>query len=254
MNMEFWTSKVNEWITKHFPREMVPIGLEHRTIFDGAGKDTRQKMSKDEKWAKCTFHVLCKHGVQTHAMVLIQAFLCSMEFSLLCKVPAHLIPPLPYLASLIFQQKYKDATIKHMKVMHFGTSSQNTFDFSNLDKPCHVLEGSPTIQKLLLSIATWNSTTPLFLSVNPAWKSQERGGFVIACTKQHEMEAVEKISSLLAFFKHHFREASLEHFAQEALNQAEMTQWDMEHDHPIIQEEMFLNNIAVEDDDVTETL
>ena len=63
MNIEFWTSKVNEWIAKHFPKETIPIGLEHRAIFDGAGKDARQKMSKDEKWAKHGLHVLCKHGV-----------------------------------------------------------------------------------------------------------------------------------------------------------------------------------------------
>ena len=61
------------------------------------------------------------------------------------------------------------------------------------------------------------------------------------------MEAVEKISSLSAFFKYHFGEASLEHFTQEALNQAEMMQWDMEHDHPITQEEMFLDDIAAEE-------
>ena len=70
-----------------------------------------------------------------------------------------------------------------------------------------------TICTLLLSI-----TAP-FLSVDPAWKSQEQGRFVIAYAKQHKMEAVEKISSLLAFFKHHFGKASLEHFTKEALNQ-----------------------------------
>ena len=134
-----------------------------------------------------------------------------------------------------------------MKVTYFGTGSQTTFDFSNPNKLCHILEGSPMICTLLLSIMAWNSTTPLFLSIDPTWKSQECGGFVIAFAKQHKMEAVEKISSLLAFFKHRFGEASLEYFAQEALNQAEMTQWDMEHDHLITQEEMFLDDIVAEE-------
>ena len=141
MNVEFWTSTVNEWIAKHFPCENIPIGLEHRAIFDGAGKEVKQQMSKDERWAKCCLHVLCKHGVCTHVTALICAFLHSKEFSSLCKVPACLIPPLPYSASLIFWQKYEDATVKHMKVTYFGTSSQTTFDFSNPNKLCHVLEG-----------------------------------------------------------------------------------------------------------------
>ena len=117
-----------------------------------------------------------------------------MEFSSLCKVPVHLIPaPLPYSAILIFWQKYMDVTIKHMKVMHFGTSSQNTFDFNNPDKLCCVLEGGPTIHTLHLSITAQNLTIPLFLSVDPAaWKSQEWGRFVIAYAKQHETGAVEK--------------------------------------------------------------
>ena len=79
-----------------------------------------------------------------------------------------------------------------MKVTYIGTSSQTTFDFSNPDKPCHVLEGSPKICILLLSIMDQSSTTPLFLSIDPAWKSQEQGGFVNAFLKQHKMEAVEK--------------------------------------------------------------
>ena len=89
-------------------------------------------------------------------------------------------------------QKYKDATIKHMKVTYFGTGSQTTFNFSNPDKPCHVLEGSPTICSLLLFITAQNSTTPLFLSISPTWKTQEQGGFVITFTKQHKTEAVKK--------------------------------------------------------------
>ena len=59
MNVEFWASTVNEWIAKHFPRENIPIGLEHRAIFDGAGKEAKQQMLKDERWAKHSLHVLC---------------------------------------------------------------------------------------------------------------------------------------------------------------------------------------------------
>ena len=129
-----------------------------------------QRMKGGQSTASMFF---CKHGVCTHTTALIHAFLHSKEFSSLCKVPAHLIPPLPYSASLIFRQKYKDVTIKHMKVTYFRTGSQTTFDFSNPDKPCCILEGSPMICTLLLSIMAQNSTTPLFLSINPAWKSQE---------------------------------------------------------------------------------
>jgi hypothetical protein len=53
---------------------------------------------------------------------------------------------------------------------------------------------------------------------------------------------------------HCFGENSLEHFTQEAVNQAEQTIWDKEHDRPITMEEQYLEEIAEEDIEWIENL
>ena len=82
----------------------------------------------------------------------------------------------------------------------------------------------------------------------------EQGGFVISYLKRHETEAVKKLSNLSAFFMHCFGVNSLEHFTQEAVNQAEQTIWDKEHDRPITMEEQYLEEIADEDIEWVENL
>jgi hypothetical protein len=165
---------------------------------------------------------------------------------------------LPRGCGSIFQAKYQEATLKHMKVTHFGTASSTTFDFTGLDKKCNLMEGKPTIRSLILGIKAKGTEDPLFLAVNSATKPHEKGGFVITYQKRYEQEAVEKINNLAAYFKHRFGSEALERFTQEAVDTAETTIWDTENDRPITAEEMFLEEIVEEEinwianlDDVT---
>jgi hypothetical protein len=172
-------------------------------------------------------------------MGIIWAFLKSAAFTLICKLPACLIPPLPYAPNFIFRQKYQEAMMKHMKLTHFGTDTHTVFVFTSPNKKCRLLPEAPSIRSLLFSVKARDSTNGLFLLVEMASKPMEQGGFVISYLKLHESEAVEKLSHLLAFFLHHFSENSLEHFTQEVVNQAEQTLWDKEMDRPISMEEQY---------------
>ena len=258
MNVEFWTSYINTWIRVNFqkdPKHPPPvIGLEHRAIYDGLGKEAQKAMSKEERWAKRALHVICKRGEKMQTTGIIRAFLKSAAFTTMCKLPARLIPPLPYSPNFIFRQKYQEATMKHMKLTHFGTDTFTVFAFPSPDKKCGFLKDTPTIRSLLFSVKARDSPNGLFLSVEIAAKPMEQGGFVISYLKRHETEAVEKLSNLLAFFMHRFGENSLEHFTQEAVNQAEQTIWDKEHDRPITMEEQYLEEIADKDIEWVENL
>jgi hypothetical protein len=258
MNVEFWTSYINNWIRVNFqkdPKHPPPvIGLEHRAIYDGLGKEAQKAMSKEERWAKRALHVICKRGEKMQTTGIIRAFLKSAAFTTMCKLPARLIPPLPYSPNFIFRQKYQEATMKHMKLTHFGTDTHTVFAFPSPDKKCGFLKDTPTIRSLLFSVKARDSPNGLFLSVEIAAKPMEQGGFVISYLKRHETEAVEKLSNLSAFFMHRFGENSLEHFTQEAVNQAEQTIWDKEHDRPITMEEQYLEEIAEEDIEWIENL
>jgi hypothetical protein len=141
-----------------------------------------------------------------------------------------------------------------MKLTHFGTDTYTVFAFLSPDKKCRLLSDTPTIRSLLFSVKARNSTNGLFLSLEIASKQMEQGGFVISYLKRHETEAIEKLSNLSAFFWHRFGENSLEHFTQEAVNQAEQTLWDKEMDRPISLEEQYLEEIADEDIEWIENL
>jgi hypothetical protein len=218
-------------------------------IFNRLGKDAQKAVSKkDEQWAKCALHIICKHGEWIQTTAIIQAFLCSAAFTLICKLPAHLIPPLSYAPNYIFfRQKYQEATMKHMKLTHFGTDTYTIFTFSSPDKKCCLHPKSPLICSLLFSFKAKDSPHGLILLVETALKPTEQGGFVISYLKHHKSEAIEKLSNLLAFFLHHFGADSLENFTQDSVNQAEQTIWDKELDRPILIEEQYLEEIAEED-------
>jgi hypothetical protein len=134
-----------------------------------------------------------------------------------------------------------------MKLTHFGMDTHTVFTFSNPDKKCSFLKDSQMIWVLLFSIKAHGSTSGLILLVEIASKPMKQGGYIILYLKQHESEAVEKLSNLSAFFLHHFGSESLEHFSQDAVNQAEQMIWDKEMDRPISLEEQYLEDIAGED-------
>jgi hypothetical protein len=87
-----------------------------------------------------------------------------------------LIPTLPFGHNVIFQAKYQEATLKHMKLTHYGTGNFTTFAFTNPDKPCNFMDGgSATIRSMILKINARDTARPLFLALNPATKPQEKG-------------------------------------------------------------------------------
>jgi hypothetical protein len=90
-----------------------------------------------------------------------------------------LIPPLPFGSNQIFQAKYQEATLKHMKLAHFGTNSLNTFAFTGLDKKTNFLENKPSLRELILGIKARGTDKPLFIAINPATKTHEKGRFMI---------------------------------------------------------------------------
>jgi hypothetical protein len=257
-NVDLLTDIVNRWIDTKVDREPgtppLVVGLEHRAIYDGMSKDAQKKMTKDERWAKRAVHVFCKRGDLARAQASIRAFLKSNCFLNLCHVPSKLIPPLPRGAGPIFLSKYQAATLKHMKLTHFGTATMTTFAFTGLDKRCTFLDGKPTIRSLILSTTARGTSTPLFLAVDPATKGHEKGGFVITYIKKFEVEAVEKISNLAAYFLYRYGQDSLERFKQDAIDQAEQTSWDTDNDRPVTIEERFLDDVATEDIEWMENL
>ena len=257
-DVDFWTGQINAWINNKIPREAgtppVIIGLDFRAIYDGISKEAQKKMSKDERWAKRAVYVICKRGEKARVTGYIRTFLRSSSFRYLCNVPSRLIPPLPFGSNQIFQAKYQEATLKHMKLSHFGTNSLNTFAFTGLDKKTNFLENKPSLRELILGIKARGTDKPLFIAVNPATKSHEKGGYVITYLRKFETEAVEKINNLAAYLKHCYGEEALERFSQEAIDQAEMTQWDTVNDRPITVEEQFLDDIVGKDIDWVENL
>ena len=255
---EYLTAQINGWIKHKIAREAgtppMVIGLDHRAIFDGLSREAQKKMSKDERWAKRAVHVICKRGEKTRATAVIRAFLRSELFDYLCNVPSKLIPPLPYGHNGIFQGKYQEATLKHMKLAHFGMASITTFAFTGLDKKTNFLDDKPTIRDLILGIKAQGTNKDLYIAINPATKTHEKGGYVITYLRKFETEAVEKITNLAAYLKHLYGEKVYERFTQEAIDQAEQTIWDTAEDRPITVEEQFLDDIVGEDIDWVENL
>jgi hypothetical protein len=163
---------------------------------------------------------------------------------------------LPYGANSIFLTKYQEATLKHMKLTHFGTGNFTSFAFTSPDKACNLLEDKATIRKLILRITARGTSPPqpLFLALNPATKPQEKGGYVVTYSKAHETEAVEKIANIAAFFRHHYGDVSLERFTTDACDQADLTKWDAVNDRPITVEEQALEEVMDEDIEWLENL
>ena len=113
--------------------------------------------------------------------------------------------------------------------------------FTNPDKPCHMLEHSPTIQSLLLFINAHNSDQKLFLSVDPVWKQME---VVVFLSPMLSTMNLRQWRRYLAFWRYHFGDNSLEHFSQDTINQSKTTEWDIDNDCLITMEELIFDDIA----------
>jgi hypothetical protein len=252
-DVDSWAVHINLWIAKHHPpapgKDSTHVGLEYRAIYDGLGAEARKRMSDKERWAKRAVHVVCKRGEKQRVTTLIRSFLQSTKFKYLCCLPSRLIPMLPYGVNSIFLAKYQEATLKHMKLTHYGTGNVTTFAFASPDKQCNLMPDRASIRSMILRIRAraTDPPQPLFLALNPATKPQEKGGFVITYSKAHESEAVEKISNIAAFFLHHYGAESLERFTAEACEQANLTKWDAANDRPITLEEQDLEAVMDEE-------
>jgi hypothetical protein len=234
-DVDFWADCINSWIEKNIECDddtpPLVIGLDYRAIYhDGLGQAAQNRLSQKEKWAKKAVHVVCKCGEKIRVTGIIRSFLQCKCFCYLGSYPLRLIPMLPYGYSPIFQAKYQEATQKHMKLTYFGSLSQTTFAFTGPNKRISFLDGSPTIRSLVLGMKVRGTKKPLFLTLNPATKGNEKGGFVITYCVKYEKEAVKKLTNLAAYFHHHCGDGSLERFSPEAWEQADHTKWDTEND------------------------
>jgi hypothetical protein len=86
-----------------------------------------------------------------------------------------------------------------MKLTAFGTRHSLTYEFSDLDTRCDMLEGSPSLRELILSMrtrpkpapaseSTPPTPTPVFLSIDPNTRHSERGSFVATYTVDNAEE------------------------------------------------------------------
>jgi hypothetical protein len=144
-----------------------------------------------------------------------------------------------------------------MKLTFYGTGHFTTFAFTSPDKQCNFLTGKKsTIRSLLLRIKGRNTEHPLFLALNSATKSQEKGGFVVTYCNAYEEEAMEKIANIAAYFQHQYGEESLERFTPEACDAANQTKWNgEENDRRItIMMEQDLEDVMEEDIEWVENL
>jgi hypothetical protein len=258
-DVNFWAAIINCWFAVNFPsdsrRPPIEIGLEYRAILDGLGQDARKRMTDKEKWAKKAVHVVCKRGKKLQVTAMVRTFLQSKRFKHMCHLPSRLIPMLPYGYNPIFLAKYQEATMKYMKLTLYGTGHFTTFAFTSPDKPCNFLTGKKsTIWSLILRIKARNTEHPLFLALNSATKSQEKGGFVVTYCKAYEDEAVEKITNIAAYFMHHYGEESLKCFTPKACDAAKQTKWDKDNDRPITIMEQDLEDVMDEDIEWIENL
>jgi hypothetical protein len=155
--------------------------------------EARKWMMDKEWWAKKAVHIVCKWGEKMRVTGMIQSFLKSKCFNYMFRLPSRLIPMLPLGHNAIFQAKYQEATLKHMKLTHYKTGNFTTFAFTSPDKPCNFMDGgSATIRSMILKINARDTARPLFLALNPATKPQEKGGFVVTYCKAYETEPVER--------------------------------------------------------------
>jgi hypothetical protein len=161
----------------------------------------------------------------------------------------------------VYNAKFGRAMKKHMQLTAFGTRHTVCLDFENVDGRCSLLEGNPSLQKLILAMQTRPRPTPpagskqtphipgpVFLSIDAATRHTDCGSFVISYTADSAVEAEEKLKNLLSYLIHEHGESATNWFSTNAIGRTDSMKWDKETDQPITTEEMDLNLLL--DDDV----
>jgi hypothetical protein len=136
----------------------------------------------------------------------------------------------------------------------FGTRHTVCLGFENVDSPCPLLAGNPSLHKLILAMQTRPRPTPpagskqpphipgpVFLSVDAAIRHSDCGSFVVGYTVDNAVEAEEKLKNLLSYLVHEHGESATYWFSTNAIRQADGMKWDNETNRPITAEEMDLD-------------
>jgi hypothetical protein len=173
----------------------------------------------------------------------------------------HFVPNFTRGSGSVYNVKFGRAVQKHMQLTAFGTRHTVCSDFENVDSRCSLLEGNPSLRKLILAMQTRPRPTPpagskqpphipgpLFLSIDAAIRHSDHGSFVVGYTVDNAVEAEEKLKNLLSYLIHEHGESATYWFSTNAIGRADGMKWDEETDRPITAEEMDLDLLL--DDDV----
>jgi hypothetical protein len=147
-----------------------------------------------------------------------------------------------------------------MQLTAFGTKTMLCSDFQNVDQPCDMLKGHPSLRTLILDMKTRpsssptastlppSSTGPLFLSVDAATSHRDRGSYTFTYTVDNAIEAEEKIKNLLSYLDHSYGSSAALWFLPPAMERADGMKWDDATDRPISAFEEELDGILDDDD------
>jgi hypothetical protein len=224
---------------------------------DKAGANS--KLSVKERNAKKAMHIVCEKGRQQDTAAFVRGWLKSKVGRAFTNLPMKFIPNFSKGQGIAYNSKFSHAVQKHMKLTAFGTRHSLTYEFSDLDTRCDMLEGSPSLRELILSMrtrpkpapangSTPPTPTPVFLSIDPNTRHSECGSFVATYTVDNAEEAEEKLCNLLSYLSHEYGDSASYWFSATAIERADNMAWDDEQQRPITTEELDLD--ALLDDDL----
>jgi hypothetical protein len=242
------------------------IACKRRMIWDNKSAKSNELTIK-EKEAKKALHFVGKKGNVEDALEFICAWLTSNSFTKFCNVPMKCVPNFSRGSGSVYNAKFGRAIQKHMQLTAFGTRHTVYSDFENVDCRCSLLEGNPSLCKLILAMQTCPHPTPpagskqpphipgpVFLSVDTAIRHSNRGSFVVEYTVDGAVEAAEKLKNLLSYLIHEHGESATVWFSTNPIGRAEGIKWDKENNWPITAEEMDLDLLLNDDLDWTANL
>jgi hypothetical protein len=237
------------------------IACKRRMIWDDKSAKSNELTIK-EKEAKKALHFVGKKGNVEDALEFICAWLTSNSFTKFCNVPVKFVSNFSWGSGSVYNAKFGRAIQKHMQLTAFGTRHTVYSDFENVDCRCSLLEGNPSLRKLILAMQTCPHPTPpagskqpphipgpVFLSVDTAIRHSNRGSFVVEYTVDGAVEAAEKLKNLLSYLIHEHGESATVWFSTNPIGRAEGIKWDKENNWPITAEEMDLNLLLNDDVD-----
>jgi hypothetical protein len=252
---------INTFIARYCARKgrtPFTVACERRMIWDDkAGANS--KLSVKERNAKKAMHIVCEKGRQQDTAAFVRGWLKSKVGRAFTNLPMKFIPNFSKGQGVAYNSKFSHAVQKHMKLTAFGTRHSLTYEFSDLDTRCDMLEGSPSLRELILSMrtrlkpapaneSTPPTPTPVFLSIDPNTRHSERGSFVATYTVDNAEEAEEKLRNLLSYLSHEYGDSASYWFSATAIERADNMAWDDEQQRPITTEELDLD--ALLDDDL----